>query len=106
MATTKKRRPLGPGHRSNPWIRAVPTANLLVAAITQTRGAHAALLTMARALGTEGICHTCGCTDEAGCEGGCWWVDGRRTLCSHCSQIVPLVRGIRSATRRVLKPAR
>lgn len=33
----------------------------------------------------RGICRTCGCTDEFGCEGGCSWVDRAHTLCSSCS---------------------
>lgn len=37
------------------------------------------------------ICRGCGCTDEAGCPGGCWWAG--QGLCSHCehSEEVPLV---------------
>jgi len=27
-------------------------------------------------------CHVCGCTEEAGCEDGCWWVAD--DLCSSC----------------------
>ena len=27
-------------------------------------------------------CRSCGCTDERGCPGGCWWVAS--DLCSEC----------------------
>ena len=30
------------------------------------------------------VCRDCGCTDEAACFGGCWWVEP--DLCSQCSQ--------------------
>lgn len=35
-------------------------------------------------LGSIGIrsCHSCGCTDESGCEQGCYWVGPN--LCSAC----------------------
>lgn len=38
----------------------------------------------------SGRCRVCGCTDNAACEGGCWWIEERgslyppRTLCSQC----------------------
>lgn len=32
-----------------------------------------------------GTCYVCGCTEEHACEGGCWWVDETRTLCSQCA---------------------
>lgn len=28
------------------------------------------------------VCRRCGCTDDAACIGGCWWVAG--DLCSSC----------------------
>jgi len=28
----------------------------------------------------------CGCTDEYGCAGGCWWVDDWHVLCSRCAR--------------------
>jgi len=31
-----------------------------------------------------GTCCACGCTEEEACEGGCSWVDNRKTLCSSC----------------------
>ncbi len=30
----------------------------------------------------EHTCQECGCTDEAGCEAGCWWTEPG--LCSQC----------------------
>lgn len=33
------------------------------------------------ALGVR-ACRECGCTDEFGCDGGCWWVEA--DLCSAC----------------------
>jgi hypothetical protein len=32
-----------------------------------------------------GVCHICGCTDLAACEGGCSWVNKKHTVCSNCS---------------------
>ena len=29
------------------------------------------------------VCQVCGCTDECGCEGGCFWVE--KDLCSVCA---------------------
>lgn len=29
-----------------------------------------------------GVCRVCGCTDEYGCDGGCYWVEP--DLCSSC----------------------
>lgn len=31
----------------------------------------------------EGQCLSCGCTDEHGCDEGCWWV--APGLCSSCA---------------------
>lgn len=28
------------------------------------------------------MCRVCGCTDQDGCPGGCWWVEA--DLCSAC----------------------
>lgn len=33
------------------------------------------------------MCRICGCTDEAGCPGGCWWAE--RSLCSMCASPLP-----------------
>ncbi len=33
----------------------------------------------------QGVCRVCGCTDDAACEGGCYWVDETETLCSACA---------------------
>lgn len=30
-------------------------------------------------------CRGCGCTDEEGCFGGCWWVSETDDLCSSCA---------------------
>jgi ParB/RepB/Spo0J family partition protein len=30
-------------------------------------------------------CRKCGCTEDAACEGGCSWVDRKKTLCSSCA---------------------
>lgn len=39
-------------------------------------------------------CWVCGCTDEAACEGGCWWVpDDRGDLCSSCEDDLVQVDG-------------
>lgn len=35
-------------------------------------------------LSKPGRCQVCGCTDEYGCAGGCWWADLAHTLCSRC----------------------
>jgi len=32
-----------------------------------------------------GRCTRCGCTEERACQGGCYWVDPDRTLCSRCA---------------------
>ncbi|HEU4619201.1 MAG TPA: hypothetical protein VFV10_14270 [Gammaproteobacteria bacterium] len=40
-------------------------------------------------LSVPGICRKCGCTDEFGCDGGCSWVNARRTLCSRCAPAKP-----------------
>ena len=78
---------LGPGHRVNPWMkRVLPAADLVVAAMSSARVSSAALLTLARVMGVAGICHTCGCTDEAGCPEGCYWTTPKRTRCSTCSE--------------------
>ncbi len=34
-------------------------------------------------------CRICGCTDERGCPGGCFWVD--EDLCSECSDITDVI---------------
>ncbi len=36
----------------------------------------------------EGVpaCRVCGCTDEDGCPGGCWWVEP--DLCSRCAEVL------------------
>lgn len=31
-----------------------------------------------------GTCMACGCTDDAACEGGCFWIDPSHLLCSVC----------------------
>jgi hypothetical protein len=31
-----------------------------------------------------GVCHVCGCTDDAACDGGCSWADDARTICTKC----------------------
>ena len=36
----------------------------------------------------EEFCQVCGCTNHAGCEGGCYWVGPH--LCSQCVPRVPL----------------
>jgi len=33
----------------------------------------------------KGVCRVCGCTEERACEGGCYWVDSKKELCSACS---------------------
>lgn len=33
------------------------------------------------------ICNGCGCTDDYGCDGGCWWVAA--DLCSACQPPTP-----------------
>jgi len=33
----------------------------------------------------RGVCRVCGCTDDRGCPGGCYWVDEDATLCSLCA---------------------
>jgi hypothetical protein len=33
---------------------------------------------------TDGVCRVCGCTDNAACPDGCYWVDDSHTLCSEC----------------------
>ena len=30
-------------------------------------------------------CRICGCTDEEGCFGGCWWTSESDDLCSRCA---------------------
>lgn len=30
-------------------------------------------------------CRACGCTDEEGCFGGCWWTSETDDLCSSCA---------------------
>lgn len=32
----------------------------------------------------SGVCRYCGCTEENACEGGCTWVDKKKTICSAC----------------------
>ena len=32
-------------------------------------------------------CTVCGCTDDAACEGGCYWVSLDPPLCSACEQL-------------------
>lgn len=44
----------------------------------------------ARGVGPTWVCFLCGCTDENGCAGGCWWVAG--DLCSRCLPIVELAQ--------------
>jgi len=36
-------------------------------------------------------CRLCGCTDEAACPGGCWWVPDPELLGELCSTCLPLV---------------
>lgn len=33
-----------------------------------------------------GTCQKCGCTSERACEGGCFWIDSQRDLCSRCAR--------------------
>lgn len=40
-------------------------------------------------IGFPGICRECGCTEEFACDGGCAWVNRRRTLCSACAKRLP-----------------
>jgi hypothetical protein len=35
-----------------------------------------------------GVCRFCGCDDAHACEGGCFWVDGERTVCSGCVDLL------------------
>lgn len=35
-----------------------------------------------------GICALCGCEDDNACEGGCCWVNSKRTLCSSCADML------------------
>lgn len=37
------------------------------------------------------VCRSCGCTNFAACEGGCWWVED--DLCSSCQVAVDAVTG-------------
>ena len=37
----------------------------------------------------ELMCRACGCTDDNGCPGGCWWV--RDNVCSQCATAVALI---------------
>jgi len=37
----------------------------------------------------ETYCRRCGCTDSAGCDDGCWWVE--EDLCSACADDMGLV---------------
>lgn len=50
--------------------------------------APAVLAVSLRAL-PERFCRVCGCTDDAACEGGCYWVEP--DLCSACVARVPVV---------------
>lgn len=40
---------------------------------------------MTRLVYCPGVCRECGCTAEAPCEGGCFWVEA--DLCSACSGV-------------------
>jgi hypothetical protein len=44
---------------------------------------------MTRLVYCPGVCSECGCSAEAPCEGGCFWVDD--DLCSSCAS--PAVEG-------------
>ena len=37
-------------------------------------------------LPAHGRCRICGCTDDCACDGGCFWANEERTLCSRCVQ--------------------
>lgn len=37
----------------------------------------------------ELVCRACGCTDDRGCPGGCWWVHD--DVCSQCATSVALI---------------
>ncbi|MCZ7414276.1 hypothetical protein [Streptomyces sp. WMMC897] len=56
------------------------------------------------------VCVVCGCTEDAACEGGCWWVPNPHgvDLCSACSPVpgerAELAR-LRAQVRRVLQLA-
>lgn len=55
----------------------------------------------------SGTCRVCGCTDEHACDGGCWWVDSSRTLCSTCSGTpADLAYALTSIAKLRAKPAR
>jgi hypothetical protein len=41
-----------------------------------------------------GVCRVCGCTDDCACDGGCYWVDRRCTLCSNCAPDAEFPRAI------------
>lgn len=45
-------------------------------------------------------CHVCGCTDDAACDGGCWWVDA--DLCSSCSSTSAAAAAYVDARRPIL----
>jgi len=36
--------------------------------------------------GWEGVCRSCGCTEDAPCEGGCIWATPQADLCSRCAR--------------------
>lgn len=43
---------------------------------------------------TAGLaCTGCGCTDDAACPGGCWWVTYNPPLCSACAAKAKLLIG-------------
>lgn len=97
---TTKKRPRAA--RRNPWIRASPTIAALVEALSAAHFTHATLLAIARTLKVRGVCQTCGCTDQAACEGGCVWTDATHTLCSNCTELAAHVRGIHQARARAI----
>jgi hypothetical protein len=85
MKKKPAKKKLGMGNRRNPWQPVEPMASDHQAiAMTALRFAQRALLHVARIEGTPGICHVCGCTDNAGCDPPCRWVDARHTCCSRC----------------------
>jgi hypothetical protein len=45
--------------------------------------------TYSPALGPEGVCRRCGCTDDRACDGGCGWADAHHTLCTACVGACP-----------------
>lgn len=33
----------------------------------------------------DGTCSVCGCQDDSPCDGGCYWINDSRMLCSACA---------------------